>query len=70
MPLVSGGKAFLCALTSSGLTINSFFVDGFPWACSKVASAVSVTNAYSVALTYDVFRADNIIPAAYDVDVT
>lgn len=70
MPLVSGGKAFFCVLSSLALTIDSFFVDGFPWACSKVAASVAVTNAFSVALTYDVFRADNIIPAAYDVDVT
>lgn len=69
MPSVVGGKGFFCALTALGLTINSFFVGGFPWACSKVASAVALTNAFGVPLTYDVFRADNIIPAAYQVDV-
>jgi hypothetical protein len=70
MPLVAGGKGFFCALTVLGLTIDRFFVGGFPWACSKVAAAVAVTNAFGVALTYDVFRADNIIPAAYQVDVS
>ncbi len=70
MPLVSGGKGFFCVFTSAGLTIDDFFVDGFPWACSKVAAAVNVTNSFFVTLAYDVFRADNIIPGAYGVDVT
>jgi hypothetical protein len=70
LPAVVSGKGFFCALTALGLTINRFFVGGFPWACSRVATGVAVTNGFGVALTYDVFRADNVIPAAYEVDCT
>jgi hypothetical protein len=67
----AGGSqsSFFCALTSLGLTINSFFVGGFPFACSKVASAVSVTNTNGVTETYDVFRSDNVGLAAFTLTV-
>lgn len=56
----SGGQtSYFCALTALGLTISNFFVGGFPFACSKVASAVSVTNTDGVTATYDVFGSDN-----------
>ncbi len=54
-----GQTSYFCALTALGLTIGNFFVGGFPFACSKVASAVSVTNTDGVTATYDIFGSDN-----------
>jgi hypothetical protein len=54
-----GQTSYFCALTALGLTVGNFFVGGFPFACSKVASAVSVTNTDGVTATYDVFGSDN-----------
>lgn len=67
----AGGSqsSFFCALTSLGLTINDFFVNGFPFACSRVATGVSVTNTNGVLQTYDVFRSDNVGLGAFDLDV-
>lgn len=54
-----GKNAYFGALTALGLTVSDFFVGGFPFACSKVASAVSVTNTDGVTATYDLFGSDN-----------
>jgi hypothetical protein len=53
-------SCFFCARTAFALTTANFTVSGFPFACSKVASAVAVTNANGVVENYDVFRSDNI----------
>jgi hypothetical protein len=66
----AGTSTFFCALTSLGLTIGNFFVGGFPFACSKVASAIPVTNTNGVTENFDVFRSDNTGLGAYTLQVT
>lgn len=55
----AGQTSYFCALTALGLTTASFTVGGFPFACSKVGSAVNVTNAHGVTAAYDVFGSTN-----------
>lgn len=56
---LAGQTDYFCALTALGLTVSSFTVGGFPFACSKVGSAVNVTNAHGVTAAYDVFGSTN-----------
>lgn len=56
---LSGQSCFFAALSSFGLTVSNFFVGAFPFACSKVASAISLTNGNGITETYDIFRSDN-----------
>lgn len=60
-------SCFFCARTAFGLTPANFTVGGFPFACSKVAGAVAVTNANAVVENYDVFRSDNIGLGAFNL---
>lgn len=62
-------SCFFCALASYGLTAANFFVGVFPFACSKVAANVPLTNAQGVAQTYDVFRSDNIGLGSFTLSV-
>lgn len=62
-------SSFFCALSSYGLTVGNFFVGGFPFACSKIASAVPFTNANGIVEAFDVFRSDNVGLGAFDVVV-
>lgn len=57
---VAGASTFFCALTVLGLTTANFFVGGFQFDCSRVATAVNVTNANGVVEQYDVFRSTNV----------
>lgn len=52
-------SSFFCARAGFGLTTANFTVNGFPFACSKVAT-ISVTNTNGIAESYDVFRSDNV----------
>jgi hypothetical protein len=52
-------SVFFCARTAFGLTTANFFVGGFPFACSRVATGVSV-SINGVAENFDVFRSDNV----------
>lgn len=56
-----GLSEFFCARTAYALAVLSFTVSpgGLPFAVSKVASAVAVTNAAGIIENYDVFRSDN-----------
>lgn len=54
-----GQSSFFWTRTAFGLTPLNFFVGGFPFACSKVAAAVNVTNANGIVEQYDCFRSDN-----------
>lgn len=65
----AGESAFFCALTSFGLTSGNFFVLGFPFACSRVATNVAVTNAHGILEFYDVFRSDNTGLGAFTLQV-
>lgn len=60
-------SCFFCTRTAFGLTPANFTVGGFPFACSKVASAVAVTNANGVVENYDVFRSDNVGLGAFNL---
>jgi len=60
-------SCFFCTRTAFGLTTANFTVNGFPFACSKVAAAVAVTNANGVVENYDVFRSDNIGLGAFSL---
>ncbi len=51
-------SAFIIAKASFGLTTANFTVGGFPFACSKVATA-NVTNANAITESFDFFRSDN-----------
>lgn len=53
-------SVFFAARSAAGLTTANFFVGGFPFACSRVAAAVAVTNANGVTENYDLFRSDNV----------
>jgi len=64
---LAGQSAFFWARTAFGLTVSNFFVGGFPFACSKVASAVNVTNANGIIEQYDCFRSDNTGLGAFDL---
>lgn len=55
---LAGQSTFWAARSAFGLTVANFFVGGFPFACSKVAT-VAVTNANGVTENYDLFRSDN-----------
>lgn len=65
----AGQSSFFCALTSLGLTTANFFVGGFPFACSRVATGVNVVNGNGIAETYDVFRSDNVALGAFNLTV-
>jgi len=52
-------SVFFCTRTAFGATTANFFVGGFPFACSRVATGVSVTI-NGVAENFDVFRSDNV----------
>lgn len=56
---LAGQSAFFWTRTAFALTPSNFFVAGFPFACSKVAAAVNVTNANGIVEQYDCFRSDN-----------
>lgn len=56
---LAGQSTFWWARTAFGLTVANFTVGGFPFACSKVASAVAVTNGNGITENYDCFRSDN-----------
>jgi hypothetical protein len=56
---LAGQSTFFWTRTAFGLTVANFTVGGFPFACSKVASAVPVTNSNGVIENYDCFRSDN-----------
>ncbi len=60
-------SCFFCTRTAFALTTANFTVGGFPFACSKVASAVAVTNANGVVENYDVFRSDNVGLGAFNL---
>lgn len=60
-------NCFFCARTAFGLTTANFTVGGFPFACSRIATAVAVTNANGVIENYDVFRSDNIGLGAFNL---
>lgn len=64
-----GQSSFFCALTSLGLTTANFFVGGFPFACSRVATGVNVTNVNGITETFDVFRSDNVGLGAFTLTV-
>ncbi len=64
---LAGQSAFFWTRTAFGLTVSNFFVGGFPFACSKVASAVNVTNANGITEQYDCFRSDNTGLGAFDL---
>lgn len=66
----AGAKGYFGVLTALGLTVSNFFVGGFPFACSKVASAVSVTNTDGVTATYDLFGSDNTGLGAFTLSVS
>lgn len=55
----AGQSTFWWARTAFGLTVANFTVGGFPFACSKVAAAVPITNANGIVENYDCFRSDN-----------
>lgn len=56
----TGGKStFFAARTAFGLTALDFFVGAFPFAISKVGSAIAYTNSNGVTENYDVWRSDN-----------
>lgn len=65
----SGQSSFFCALSSLGLTINDFYVDGFPFACSIVATGLSITNSDGIPQNYDVIRSDNTGLGDFDLAV-
>lgn len=54
-----GQSAFFWTRSAFVLTPSNFFVGGFPFACSKVAGPVNVTNGNGVTESYDCFRSDN-----------
>jgi hypothetical protein len=54
----AGQSVFFCARTGFGLTVGNFFVGGFPFACSRVATAIPVTI-NGISEGFDVFRGDN-----------
>lgn len=56
---IVGQSAFFITRSAFGLTVANFTVGGFPFACSKVASNVPVTNANGITENYDFFRSDN-----------
>jgi len=64
---LAGQSAFFWTRTAFGLTVSNFFVGGFPFACSKVASAVNVTNSNGIIEQYDCFRSDNTGLGAFDL---
>lgn len=53
-------SSFFCALTALGLTTARFFVGGFAFDCSRVATAVPVQNANGITQGFDVFRSTNV----------
>lgn len=59
-------SVFFCARTAFGLTTANFFVGGFPFACSRVATGVSVTI-NGVPENFDVFRSDNVGLGAFNL---
>lgn len=61
----AGQTSYFCALTALGLDTSSFTVNGFPFACSKVGSAINVTNGHGVTAAYDVFGSDNVALGAF-----
>jgi hypothetical protein len=62
-------SVFFCTRTAFGLTVANFSVGGFPFACSRVATGVAVTNANGVTENYDVFRSDNVGLAPFNLVV-
>jgi hypothetical protein len=56
---LAGQSAFFIARSGFGLSVANFTVGGFPFACSKVAANVPVTNANAIVENYDFFRSDN-----------
>lgn len=56
---LAGQSAFFWTRTAFGLTVANFFVGGFPFACSRVATGINVTNANGINEQYDCFRSDN-----------
>ena len=54
------GYIYYCIPSAFGtLTGSNFVVGGFAGGFSQVASGISVTNGYSVAHNYDIYRSDN-----------
>ena len=64
----AGQFAYFCALTEIGLTTSSFIVAGFPLDCSKVGSAINVTQ-NGVTMAYDVFGSTNSGLGPFDLEV-
>lgn len=60
-------SCFFCTRTAFGLTTANFTVGGFPFACSRVATGVAVTNTNGVVENYDVFRSDNVGLGAFNL---
>ncbi len=60
-------SCFFCTRTAFGLTTANFTVGGFPFASSRVATGVAVTNANGIVENYDVFRSDNIGLGAFNL---
>lgn len=54
----AGASAFFAARTAFGLTVANFTVNGFPFACSRVATNVPIT-VNGVTENFDLFRSDN-----------
>lgn len=52
-------SCFFCCRTAFALTSANFTVGGFPFACTRVATGVAVTNANGIVENYDVFKSDN-----------
>jgi hypothetical protein len=66
----AGQSTFYSSRTAFGLTPADFFVGGFPFAISKVASAVPRTNSDGVTENYDVWRSDNVALGDFSFLVT
>lgn len=54
----AGQSAFWAARSAFGLTVANFTVNGFPFACSRVAANVPIT-VNGVTENFDLFRSDN-----------
>lgn len=65
----AGQSSFFACRTAYGVTTANFTVNGFPFACSKVAT-VAVTNPNGVVENYDVFRSDNVALGAFTLAVS
>lgn len=56
---LAGQSTFFIARSAFGLTVVNFTVGGFPFACSKVAANIPVTNSNGITENFDFFRSDN-----------